>query len=259
MATLFRIIVRALIISAIGGAALAVIGGVCNFLSTIFFGHAEGTFAEGAFLGFVYGASFGPLGSILIEWFFLDVHVSPPTFRIEHEPTQKEKDHAILDDKRELPPETKNRAIKNGKPVVMFLCTENAARSQMAEAFLKKYASDAFDVFSAGMEATEIHPLTVQVMNESGIDISRQRAKSLKYFLGKLPVRLAITVCAPVEINCPTTWPGALSCLVWPFENPAAYIGSEDERIAKFRKIRDQIDGKIKSWLKEMAAPATPI
>jgi len=142
-----------------------------------------------------------------------------------------------------------------GKPVVLFLCTNNVARSQMAEAILRKKAADHFDAYSAGTEPKEsIDPMAVQVMKEVGIDLTGQRPKSLYEYLGRLPVRVAIFVCPKAEGKCPTMWPGALSRLEWPLDDPAACEGSEEERLAKFRAVRDQIDEKITTWLTELAA-----
>jgi|GEM_PF-157731 len=140
------------------------------------------------------------------------------------------------------------------KPAVLFLCTNNAVRSQMAEGLLKKKAAEHFDAYSAGTEPKEIHPLTIQVMSEVGIDLSGQRPKDLRQYLGKLPVRVAIFVCQKAEEKCPTVWPGALTRLEWPFEDPAACQGGEEERIAKFRFVRDQIDHKIATWLTELSS-----
>ncbi len=138
------------------------------------------------------------------------------------------------------------------RPVVLFLCTNNSARSQMAEAFLKKKAADEFDVYSAGTDPKEIHPLTHRVMDEIGISLSGQKSKGLRAFLGRLPVRYAIFVCK-VEDNCPTLWPGALERLEWPFEDPAAFEGTKEEKLVKFRSVRDQINEKITTWLEEVS------
>lgn len=140
-----------------------------------------------------------------------------------------------------------------GKLAVLFLCTHNAARSQMAEAILKKRAAEHFDAYSAGSEPTEsIHPLTLRVMSEVGIDLSGQKPKHLSQFLGRLPVRVAISVCPKAEDKCPTSWPGTLSQLEWPVEDPTVCEGTEDERLARFRSVRDQIDEKITTWLTEL-------
>lgn len=137
------------------------------------------------------------------------------------------------------------------KPVVLFLCTGNSARSQMAEAFLKKYAGDRFDVYSAGLEPVGIHPLTTRVMSDIGIDLTGHYSKGVKEFLGKLSVHFAIFVCERVEARCPAMWPWALNPLSWPFDDPVVFQGTEDECLEKFRQVRDQIEAKIRTWLAE--------
>lgn len=132
---------------------------------------------------------------------------------------------------------------------VLFLCTGNSARSQMAEAFLRKYGGEQFEAFSAGLEPRPIHPLTVQVMQESGIDISRQHSKGVEIYLGKTLFHYLITVCDKAEQNCPTNWPGVNQRLHWSFEDPAVFEGSEEEKLEKFRAIRDQIERRIKEWV----------
>lgn len=135
------------------------------------------------------------------------------------------------------------------KLVVLFLCTGNSARSQMAEALLRKHAGDRFEVHSAGTEPKGINPLTIQVMDEVGISLEGHRSKSLSEYLGKLRINCAITVCENAEQSCPSVWPFWQERLFWPFDDPAACQGSEEERLAVFRKIRDQIEAKIKAWL----------
>jgi arsenate reductase (thioredoxin) len=137
------------------------------------------------------------------------------------------------------------------KPVVLFLCTGNSARSQMAEAFLRKYAGDRFEPHSAGTDPKGVHPLTVRVMKEVGVDLSTHRSKHLLEYLGRLPVRLLIIVCTEADKTCPRIWPGAVGRLVWEFDDPATWDGSDEERLAKFRAVRDQIEQKIKDWLAE--------
>jgi arsenate reductase len=134
---------------------------------------------------------------------------------------------------------------------VLFLCTGNTARSQMAEALLKRYAGDRFEVYSAGLEPKGIHPYTKKVMAEIGIDIGDQYAKDVSQFLGKLHFGYLITVCSRAEKSCPI-FPGVSVRLSWPFDDPAGFVGSEEEKIAKFREVRDQIDERIKGWLKEV-------
>lgn len=137
---------------------------------------------------------------------------------------------------------------------VIFVCTGNSARSQMAEAFLRKYGSDRFVAHSAGMEPTaEINPLTVQVMEEVGLSLEDQYPKSTKEFLGRAPIRFAIMVCEHAEKECPRLWPFGAQVMSWPFDDPAAFEGSEAARLEKFRAVRDDIETRILLWLDEMA------
>ncbi len=138
------------------------------------------------------------------------------------------------------------------KPVDLFLCTGNTARSQMAEAFLKKYAGERFEVHSAGYEPKPINPYTIKVMEEAGFDLSGQHAKGVRDFLGKMYIRFLIIVCDQAEKTCPKVFPGVFMRLFWPFEDPAALSGTEAEKLAKFRAIRDQINQRIQAWLREL-------
>jgi len=140
------------------------------------------------------------------------------------------------------------RALEKTK--VIFLCTGNSARSQMAEAFLRRYAGNKFEVYSAGFEPRPIHPYTIQVMRELGYDLSGQHPKDLAQYLGKVHFGIVITVCVKTEEQCPTI-PGVGTRMYWPFEDPAAFQGTEEEKLAKFREIRDKINEKTKAWLKE--------
>jgi arsenate reductase (thioredoxin) len=133
---------------------------------------------------------------------------------------------------------------------ILFLCTTNSARSQMAEGFLKKYGGDNFEAYSAGLEPKAIHPYTEQVMQEIGIPLTGQYSKSFREYMGKVHFAFLITVCAEAEKNCPTTFPGVGQRLHWSFDDPAAFEGSEDEKIAKFRKVRDEIEQRVRGWLK---------
>jgi arsenate reductase len=142
------------------------------------------------------------------------------------------------------------------KPVVLFLCTGNSARSQMAEALLQKEAGEHFEAHSAGTDPKGINPLTLQVMRELGVDISDQRSKHLREYLGRLPVRILVIVCAEAEKTCPVIWPGALNRLFWRFEDPAAVEGTDEEKLQKFREVRDQIHQRIKDWLAELQTQA---
>jgi arsenate reductase len=136
------------------------------------------------------------------------------------------------------------------KPRVLFLCTGNSARSQMAEALLRKMAGNHFEVHSAGLEPTVIHPMTVKVLEEIGIDTSEQYAKPLTTYLGKTHFSYLITVCSKAEERCPF-FPGMGQRLHWPFDDPAEFEGSDKERLDFFRTIRDQIQARIQQWLSE--------
>lgn len=131
---------------------------------------------------------------------------------------------------------------------VLFLCTGNSARSQMAEAFLRKYAGDRFEVHSAGLEPKGLNPLTVRVMEEVGVDMSGHRSKGVGEYLGKVLFQYLITVCDDADKNCPTTWPGVSQRLHWSFEDPAAFEGTEEEKLAKFRQVRDLIEARVREW-----------
>jgi len=138
------------------------------------------------------------------------------------------------------------------KPRVLFLCAHNSARSQIAEAFLRRYAGDRFEVYSAGLEPTDVHPLAKKVMEEIGFDMSGHQSKALKQFLGDTHFGYLITVCARAESECPI-FPGASIRLHWPIEDPAVFPGTEEEKLNKFREIRDQIDDRVKLWVREIA------
>jgi arsenate reductase len=122
----------------------------------------------------------------------------------------------------------------------------------MAEAFLRKHAGDRFDVFSAGLEPSEIHPYARQVMQEVGIDLSAHTAKGLQQYLGKVHFAYLITVCSRADQLCPI-FPGMGLRLSWPFEDPAALEGTPEQKLEKFRQVRNQIEQRIRQWLAELA------
>ena len=136
------------------------------------------------------------------------------------------------------------------KPRVLFLCSGNSARSQMAEAFLRAYAGDNVDAYSAGLEPMEIHPLTIRVMQERGLDLAGQHAKGLSQFLGKVHFGYLVTVCDRAQEMCPV-FPGVAKRLFWPFEDPARAVGTEDDRLATFRRVRDAIDDRVRGWVQD--------
>ncbi|MBN1268891.1 MAG: arsenate reductase ArsC [Kiritimatiellae bacterium] len=135
-------------------------------------------------------------------------------------------------------------------PNVLFLCTGNSARSQMAEALLRRAAGDRFNVYSAGLEPKPIHPLTLRVMEEIGADMSAHRSKSVNEYLGRNIFHHVIIVCDNAQKHCPSIFPGMRERLFWPFEDPVAFEGTEEEKLAKFREVRDQIQARIETWLK---------
>jgi arsenate reductase (thioredoxin) len=138
------------------------------------------------------------------------------------------------------------------KQRVLFLCTGNSARSQMAEAFLRKYGAERFEAYSAGLEPKEINLLTIRVLQEAGLDISGQRSKGVNEYLGKVLFQYLITLCDDAEKNCPTVWPGVNQRLHWSFEDPAKTQGTEEEKLASFRQVRDQMEQKIINWIKSI-------
>ena len=121
----------------------------------------------------------------------------------------------------------------------------------MAEAFLRKYGGNEFEAYSAGLEPKGIHAYTERVMEEVGIVLSGQHSNHVKEYMGKVHFGYLITVCNEAEESCPATFPGIGQRLYWSFEDPAAFVGPDDEKLAKFRQVRDQIEQRIKSWLSE--------
>jgi arsenate reductase (thioredoxin) len=120
----------------------------------------------------------------------------------------------------------------------------------MAEALLRKYAGDRFDVYSAGLEPKGINPLTIQVMEELGLDLSGHTSKNVKSFIGNTSFEYMITVCAQAEESCPI-FPGMGIRLHWDIEDPSKLAGTPAEKLAKFQEVRDQLDQKIKLWLSQ--------
>jgi arsenate reductase (thioredoxin) len=141
------------------------------------------------------------------------------------------------------------------KARVLFLCTHNSARSQMAEVLLRHLAGDRFEVYSAGYRSgDEIHPYAIEVMEEVGIDISEQYPKGLRTYLGKMGFNYAIIVCARAEKDCPKTFPGVGTRLVWVFDDPRGEDVPEEQMLEKFREIRDEIEHKLLDWLEHPEA-----
>jgi arsenate reductase (thioredoxin) len=133
------------------------------------------------------------------------------------------------------------------KTKVLFLCTHNSARSQMAEGLLRHLAGDRFEVMSAGTEATSVRPEAIEAMFEFGADISGQTSKTLERYLGE-PFDYVVTVCDDANEACPV-FPGAENRLHWSFQDPSRAKGSEEERLGVFRKVRDEIQARISEEL----------
>ena len=139
------------------------------------------------------------------------------------------------------------------KKRVLFICTENACRSQMAEGFLRQWADDRFEVFSAGTDpAAGIHPDAIAAMKEAGIDISAQQPKAIAPFLGQ-HFNYVVAVCDPASQRCPI-FPGVVKRLEWPVPDPAQAQGSYDERMTVFRQIRDDIANRVRQFVEDDAA-----
>ena len=136
------------------------------------------------------------------------------------------------------------------KPKVLFLCTGNSARSQLAEGMLRAMAGEQFEVFSAGTEPKgRILPEIKEVMREVGIDISAQWSKSVTEYLGKTHFAHVITVCADAEENCPAVFLNMGTHDHWPFDDPAKF--DEETRLDSTRSVRDQIEQRLRLWLAE--------
>jgi arsenate reductase len=126
---------------------------------------------------------------------------------------------------------------------VLFLCTENACRSQMAEGYLRHLGAAQFEVFSAGIKPTKVNSLTIKVMREVGIDVSSQKSKSVKEVMDK-SFDYVITVCDSARQSCPV-FPGNFKKIHWELEDPARAQGAEKEKLLIFREVRNQIKENI--------------
>jgi arsenate reductase len=136
---------------------------------------------------------------------------------------------------------------------VLFLCIHNSARSQMAEAYLKKIGGDKFEVESAGLEAGNLNPFAIEVMKEEGIDISNNQTNNVFDFFkqGKL-YRYVITVCdKEASDRCPI-FPGMSEKINWSFSDPSSFNGTEEEKLQKTREVRDQIKKAVQDFVKQL-------
>jgi arsenate reductase (thioredoxin) len=137
---------------------------------------------------------------------------------------------------------------------VLFICTHNSARSQMAEGFLRHIGDDSFDVHSAGTDASEVRPLAIRAMAEIGVDISAQESKTLDRYLDQQWDHV-ITVCDDANESCPV-FPGTASRSHWSFPDPSKATGTDEERLAVFRSVRDQIVRRVRIF--SLAATPRP-
>ncbi len=138
---------------------------------------------------------------------------------------------------------------------VLFLCTHNSSRSQMAEGLLRARGGSAFEVFSAGTHRRSVHPLAIKVMHELGIDISEQaghRAKGMEEFAHQPPMDLVITVCEEAALECPY-FPNARQ-EHWGFPDPSQSTGSEEKQMFVFRQVRDAIAAWIETFVQQTPA-----
>ncbi|HSA05658.1 MAG TPA: arsenate reductase ArsC [Candidatus Gastranaerophilales bacterium] len=135
------------------------------------------------------------------------------------------------------------------KKRVLFLCTGNSCRSQMAEGLMRQFYGDKYDVYSAGVNPTEVNPNAIKVMKEIGIDISNHTSKSVNEYINQT-FDIIITVCDNAKESCPI-FPGKAERLHWSFFDPAEAIGTQEELLKAFTEVRDQIKDKIHSYFKK--------
>ena len=151
---------------------------------------------------------------------------------------------------------TTSNSVRISTLRVLFLCTHNSSRSQMAEGLLRSRGGEGYAVFSAGTHPRSVHPLAIRAMEELGIDISEAagyRAKGIEEFAHQPPIDLVVTVCDEAAEECPF-FPGARRQEHWGFPDPSEATGTEEERLAAFRQVRDAIATRIETWLREQAA-----
>jgi arsenate reductase len=139
------------------------------------------------------------------------------------------------------------------KKNVLFICIHNSARSQMAEAFLKQICGDEFDVRSAGLDPGKLNPIVVEVMQEIGIDISKNQTKAVWDFVksGRIFSHV-ITVCDETSAERCPIFPGVTTRLHWGFADPSSFAGTHEEKLARTREVRDAIKAKVEAWCKEV-------
>ena len=145
---------------------------------------------------------------------------------------------------------------RENKLRVLILCTGNSARSQMAEGLLRHIGGTRYEVFSAGTKPVGLNPLAIEAMREAGIDISAQRSKSVAEFAGQ-KFATVITVCDNAAEECPV-FPGAPQRVHWSVTDPAAVSGTREEKLGAFRKVRDELERRIQSFVSSVMNGAHP-
>jgi arsenate reductase (thioredoxin) len=144
-----------------------------------------------------------------------------------------------------MTPHKMNRPIR-----VLFVCTHNSARSQMAEGWLRAMAGDHFEVASAGTEATRVHPLAIRVMDEVGIDLTGHTSKTIDTFLGER-WDYVFTVCDSANERCPV-FPAATTRIHWSFDDPSRATGTDENKLKTFRCVRDEIVTRLRQWVADL-------
>ncbi len=143
------------------------------------------------------------------------------------------------------------------KTRVLFLSTGNSARTQMAEALLRHYASDRFEAFSAGLQpGGVIAPYARRVMEEIGVSLEGQHPKHVRQYMGWIYFGYCVVLCSVAEERCPTTFPCVGEILYWPFEDPAAVVDGDVEMLTEFREVRDEIERRLREWLTSPSSQA---
>ena len=135
---------------------------------------------------------------------------------------------------------------------IMFLCTANSCRSQMAEGFAKEFGKGLIEVYSAGLMSAGVHRRAIAVMKEIGIDISTQKSKTINEDLLK-KMDIIVTLCGNAEESCPLT-PPHIKRIHWPIKDPVGTLGTEEEIMNEFRRARDEIKEKVKKLIEEISA-----
>jgi arsenate reductase len=147
-------------------------------------------------------------------------------------------------------------AAREDKRRVLILCTGNSARSQMAEGLLRQLGGTRYEVFSAGTKPVDVNSFAIEVMREKGIEISKQRSKSVAEFAGQ-EFATVITVCDKAAEECPI-FPGAPRRAHWSLPDPAAVSGTREEKLVAFRKVRDELERRIQSFVSSGVSGAHP-